>query len=48
MEDGVILLSSLFVDETEIVRFEGPREELFGLLLEGAAECTVISVVGMG
>ncbi|KAK2400247.1 disease resistance protein RPM1 [Trifolium repens] len=38
-------LSSLFVDETEIVGFEGPREELFGWLLEGAAECTVISVV---
>ncbi|GAU16413.1 hypothetical protein TSUD_117620 [Trifolium subterraneum] len=41
-------LSSLFLEETEIVGFEGPREELFGWLLEGAAERTVISVVGMG
>ncbi|XP_045825005.1 disease resistance protein RPM1-like [Trifolium pratense] len=41
-------LSSLFIEETEIVGFEGPREELFGWLLEGAAERTVISVVGMG
>ncbi|KEH32909.1 putative P-loop containing nucleoside triphosphate hydrolase, leucine-rich repeat domain, L [Medicago truncatula] len=41
-------LSSLFIEETEIVGFEGPREELYGWLLEGAAERTVISVVGMG
>ncbi|WJX36565.1 hypothetical protein P8452_24429 [Trifolium repens] len=41
-------LSSLFIKETEIVGLEGPREELFGWLLEGAAERTVISVVGMG
>ncbi|KEH32912.1 putative P-loop containing nucleoside triphosphate hydrolase, leucine-rich repeat domain, L [Medicago truncatula] len=41
-------LSSLFIEETEIVGFEGPREEIYGWLLEGAAERTVISVVGMG
>ncbi|GAU16410.1 hypothetical protein TSUD_117590 [Trifolium subterraneum] len=41
-------LSFLFNEETAIVGFEGPREELFGRLLEDAAERTVISVVGMG
>ncbi|XP_061353473.1 disease resistance protein RPM1-like [Gastrolobium bilobum] len=41
-------LASLFIEETEIVGFESPREELIGWLLEGAAERTVISVVGMG
>ncbi|KEH32907.1 disease resistance protein RPM1 isoform X2 [Medicago truncatula] len=41
-------LSSLFIEETEIVGFEGPKEELYGWLLEGSAERTVISVVGMG
>ncbi|WJX30553.1 hypothetical protein P8452_19078 [Trifolium repens] len=40
-------LSFLFIEETAIVGFEGPREELLGWLLEGAAERTVISVVGM-
>ncbi|PNX84669.1 NBS-containing resistance-like protein, partial [Trifolium pratense] len=41
-------LSALFIEETEIVGFEGPREELFGSLLEAASERTVISVVEMG
>jgi disease resistance protein RPM1 len=41
-------LAALFIEETEVVGFEGPREELFGWLLKGAAERTVISVVGMG
>ncbi|MCI02607.1 NBS-containing resistance-like protein, partial [Trifolium medium] len=41
-------LAALFVEETEIVGFEGPREELFGWLLEGESERTMISVVGMG
>ncbi|KAK2439922.1 disease resistance protein RPM1 [Trifolium repens] len=41
-------MSSLFIEETEIVGLEGPRKELLGWLLEGAAERTVISVVGMG
>ncbi|KAL5073135.1 hypothetical protein RYX36_012119 [Vicia faba] len=41
-------LSALFIEETEIVGFEVPGEELFGLLLEGTAERKVISVVGMG
>ncbi|WJX30557.1 hypothetical protein P8452_19082 [Trifolium repens] len=38
-------LSALFIEETEIVGFEGPREELFAWLLAGASERTVISVV---
>ncbi|CAL5201245.1 unnamed protein product [Lathyrus oleraceus] len=41
-------LSALFIEETEIVGFEVPREKLYGWLLEGTAERTVISVVGMG
>ncbi|KAJ1428296.1 Virus X resistance protein-like, coiled-coil domain [Sesbania bispinosa] len=41
-------LASLFIEETEIVRLEFPKEELFGWLLEGEAGRTVISVVGMG
>jgi len=41
-------LSSLFITETEVVGIEGPKEELSGWLLDGAAERTVISVVGMG
>ncbi|CAJ2638671.1 unnamed protein product [Trifolium pratense] len=31
-------LSALFIEETEIVGFEDPREELIGWLLEGAAD----------
>jgi len=41
-------LSSLFIEETEVVGIEGPKEELSGWLLDIAAERTVISVVGMG
>ncbi|MCI09369.1 NBS-containing resistance-like protein, partial [Trifolium medium] len=41
-------LNKTWIPQTEIVGFEGPREELFGWLMEGAAERTVISVVGMG
>ena len=41
-------LSSFFIEETEVVGIEGPKEELSGWLLDGAAERTVISVVGMG
>jgi len=41
-------LSSLFIEETEIVGIEGPKDELSGWLLDGAAERTLISVVGMG
>jgi len=39
---------SLFVEETEIVGFERPRDELLWWLLEGTKESTLISVVGMG
>jgi len=41
-------LSSLFIEETEIVGFEGPKEELVGWLLEDETGRSVISVVGMG
>jgi len=41
-------LSSLFIEETEVVGIEGPKEELSGWLLESISERTVISVVGMG
>ncbi|WJX30555.1 hypothetical protein P8452_19080 [Trifolium repens] len=41
-------LSSLFIEETETVGIEGPKEELSGWLLDGSVECTAISVVGMG
>ncbi|KEH32914.1 putative P-loop containing nucleoside triphosphate hydrolase, leucine-rich repeat domain, L [Medicago truncatula] len=41
-------LSSLFIEETEVVGIEGPKEELSGWLLEGISERKVISVVGMG
>ncbi|OIW13308.1 hypothetical protein TanjilG_02828 [Lupinus angustifolius] len=41
-------LSSIFIEESEVVGFESPRDELVGWLLEGAAERTAISVVGMG
>lgn len=41
-------LASLFIEEAEIVGFESPRHELVGWLVEGTAERTVISVVGMG
>ncbi|KAK7259635.1 hypothetical protein RIF29_25247 [Crotalaria pallida] len=41
-------LASLFIEEAEVVGFESSRDELVGQLLEGMAERTVISVVGMG
>ena len=41
-------MSSLFIEETEIVGFELPRDELVAWLLKGTEERTVISVVGMG
>ncbi|XP_017423496.1 uncharacterized protein LOC108332694 [Vigna angularis] len=41
-------MGSLFIEETEIVGFELPRDELLSLLLEGKKERTLISVVGMG
>ncbi|PNX92329.1 NBS-containing resistance-like protein, partial [Trifolium pratense] len=41
-------LSSLFIEETETVGIEGPKEDLSGWLLDGSAERTTISVVGMG
>ena len=44
-DPGVI---SLFIEEAEIVGIESPKGELINWLVEGAAERTVISVVGMG
>ncbi|KRH56222.1 hypothetical protein GLYMA_06G311100v4 [Glycine max] len=41
-------MRSLFIEETEIVGFEFPKDELVGWLLKGTKEPTVISVVGMG
>ncbi|XP_027341067.1 disease resistance protein RPM1-like [Abrus precatorius] len=38
----------LYMEEAQIVGFEAPRDELVGWLIEGRAERTVISVVGMG
>ncbi|KHM99665.1 Disease resistance protein RPM1 [Glycine soja] len=41
-------IASRYLDEAEVVGFEGPRDELIDWLVEGPAERTVISVVGMG
>ncbi|QCD95502.1 disease resistance protein RPM1 [Vigna unguiculata] len=41
-------MGSLFIEETEMVGFELPRDELLCWLLEGEKERTLISVVGMG
>ncbi|KAK7266996.1 hypothetical protein RIF29_19658 [Crotalaria pallida] len=40
-------LDSLFIEESDVVGFEYPREQLVGLLLNGTMSRTVISVVGM-
>ncbi|XP_057457269.1 disease resistance protein RPM1-like [Lotus japonicus] len=39
---------SLFIEEAEVVGFEGPRNQLVDWLVDGSAARTVISVVGMG
>ncbi|TKY49778.1 Disease resistance protein RPM1 [Spatholobus suberectus] len=41
-------MGSLFIEETEIVGFEFPRDEMAGWLLTGEKDTRVISVVGMG
>ncbi|TKY46741.1 putative disease resistance protein [Spatholobus suberectus] len=41
-------MHSRYLDEADVVGFEGPRDELIGWLIEGPAERSVISVVGMG
>ncbi|XP_057451340.1 disease resistance protein RPM1-like [Lotus japonicus] len=41
-------IASLFIEDTEVVGFESPRDELIGFLVEGIKERMVISVVGMG
>ncbi|RZB51220.1 Disease resistance protein RPM1 isoform B [Glycine soja] len=40
-------MASRFIEEDEVVGFEGPTEKLIGWLIEGRPERTVISVVGM-
>ncbi|XP_027341130.1 disease resistance protein RPM1-like [Abrus precatorius] len=41
-------MAPLYIEETEVVGFEGPRDELIDWLMKGRPERTVISVVGMG
>ncbi|KAI9393980.1 hypothetical protein POPTR_005G035400v4 [Populus trichocarpa] len=41
-------LSSLFIEEAELVGIESPRDELISYLLSGVSQRTVIAVVGMG
>ena len=41
-------VKALLIEEAEIVGIESPKGELINWLVEGAAERTVISVVGMG
>ena len=41
-------VKALFIEEAEIVGIESPKRQLINWLVEGAAERTVISVVGMG
>ncbi|KAI4356085.1 hypothetical protein L6164_000133 [Bauhinia variegata] len=41
-------MTSLFIEEDEVVGFEPPRDELVGWLIKGATERAVISIVGMG
>ncbi|KAL5193470.1 Disease resistance protein RPM1 [Glycine soja] len=41
-------MHSRYLDEAEVVGLEDTRDELIGWLVEGPAERTVISVVGMG
>ncbi|RHN67295.1 putative P-loop containing nucleoside triphosphate hydrolase, leucine-rich repeat domain, L [Medicago truncatula] len=37
-----------YMDEADLVGFEEPRDKLIDLLVEGRAERTVVSIVGMG
>ena len=41
-------LSSLFIEEAELVGIESPRDELISYLLSGVSQRTAIAVVGMG
>lgn len=41
-------MSSLFIEEAELVGIESPRDELISYLLSGVSQRTVIAVVGMG
>ncbi|XP_027341302.1 disease resistance protein RPM1-like [Abrus precatorius] len=41
-------MASHFIEETEVVGFESPRDELTGYLLEGTKESSLVAVVGMG
>ncbi|PNX87972.1 NBS-containing resistance-like protein [Trifolium pratense] len=41
-------MDALYIDVTEIVGFQAPKNRLIGWLVDGRPERTVISVVGMG
>ncbi|CAJ1958741.1 unnamed protein product [Sphenostylis stenocarpa] len=41
-------MDSHFIEETGLVGFESPREELIGFLTQGTQQLSVFSVVGMG
>ena len=41
-------VTSLFLDEAEVVGIENPKAELIEKLVEGPSKCMVISVVGIG
>ncbi|KAK7334577.1 hypothetical protein VNO80_26337 [Phaseolus coccineus] len=41
-------MASHFIEETEVVGFELPRDELIGCLIKGTGQLSLISVVGMG
>ena len=41
-------MASLFIEETQVVGFESPRDELVSYLLEGTGDLMLISIVGMG
>ncbi|XP_004499780.1 disease resistance protein RPM1-like [Cicer arietinum] len=41
-------MASFFIDETQVVGFESPRDELVSYLVNETNECMVVSVVGMG
>ncbi|KAJ1380392.1 Virus X resistance protein-like, coiled-coil domain [Sesbania bispinosa] len=41
-------MASLYIEDADVVGFEGPKTKLIDWLVNGRAERTVISVVGMG
>ncbi|TKY49772.1 Disease resistance protein RPM1 [Spatholobus suberectus] len=41
-------MASHFIEDTDVVGFESPRDELIGCLIKGTNQRSLISVVGMG